>query len=669
MFRKVIVAAFIVVLMSSNSFSTSLENPISNEIHQVEARQGSTLATNFTQMDQDIQDLYDRWQLQGGLQAAIYYNGSLVYAKSFGYAETDENSNTWMQNYHRFRIASLSKAITGAAIQTLVASGEISLNDKMVDLIPHLLPDELEDCEYPNHSGNVDNNGTPSNPSDDVQWGIENITVAHLLNMRSGLDVDPPNTGQVERETTRWHWEHDWMDDDSDYQGKNNSCIDDVAVAQEYNNGLNAPVKIETTIRETLRLPLNYRPGTSYNYSNLVYRILGEIIEAKSGMDYEDYVRDVLLAPMGIENMQTGKTKFEEKAENEVTYYSRTNATWYSYFPLFWDDQNLDLIADEGEINFGDSSSVPMPYGGSAPMEELEASGGWIANAASYARIIAHVDGTLYHPGFIDSFNFSTTNPFGGLYGSGINPKWDNDQTWVHAGALDGTSTRFERRLVDGESVVMVLLSNTRPGSAEQVPVGFFSPQQTNWSTDRSNVMTTAFTTIDYKNLSIVPENYSHNHYDPFDLDSECPPGTSETGGGAHVLIFKANGTLKCYYNDQYGKKGPVYDDESGYQVCPEGTSTSGVGEHHYKLWNKDGGYIICYLDDEYLPEDDHEEDECPDGKVKDENGRCVELGSKDSDSQTNESREDERIIPSIGVFATILCVFGAVFLNKRYNH
>ena len=54
------------------------------------------------------------------------------------------------------RLASLSKAITGAAIQTLVASGKLSLDDKMIDLIPDLCSDELEGCEFPNHSNQLD---------------------------------------------------------------------------------------------------------------------------------------------------------------------------------------------------------------------------------------------------------------------------------------------------------------------------------------------------------------------------------------------------------------------------------------------------------------------------------------------------------------------------------
>ena len=90
---------------------------------------------NFTQFNQDLQDLNDRWSLQGGLQAAVFHSGSLVYANSFGNAVSDNTGQILMQNHHQMRIASLSKAITAAAIQTLVVSGDITLNDKMIDLV------------------------------------------------------------------------------------------------------------------------------------------------------------------------------------------------------------------------------------------------------------------------------------------------------------------------------------------------------------------------------------------------------------------------------------------------------------------------------------------------------------------------------------------------------
>jgi len=668
-------------------FSTTLstiDQLESNDVQGVEGRQSTPLATNFTQMDQDIQDLYDRWSLQGGLQAAIYHNGSLVYANSFGFAVADENGNIPMQNSHRMRLASLTKAITGAAIQTLVVSGKLSLDDKMVDLIPDLVPDELEGCEYPNHSSNIDDNGTPSDPSDDFQYNISNITVAHLLNMRNGLAMAPGN----DRETTSWHYEEHWMEDDGSdsWEGGNNPCIDVEAIAEEYENGYLAPVRIETTIRETLRLPMDYVPGTNYNYSNIGYRILGEIIEEVSGVEFEEYVKETVFEPMGINNFEVGKTLKHKQPTDEVTYYSRNNSTYYSFFPVTWDDTQFGPAVN---VTFGNSSSTPVPYGGSGPIEQMAASGGWIGNAINYARFISYLDGTLHHPNFNDSFNFSITNPFftstsGVPYGAGIFVNLNdnsNGETWRHTGSLDGTSTRFDRRIVDGEPVTIVLLSNTRPlggDNPETIPNG-----QT-WSTDRMQVMSKAFTDIDYQNLDTGRDLDRPLVYDE---SSPCPPGTSEQGSGAHIILFGPP-QMKCYYNDQMGKKGPDFDEEKGWQKCPEGTSTSGVGEPNFYLLNKDGGYIVCYLDQELL-----EDDDCPEDKVKDHNGRCVPEREEDdcevweywnpdmvdpslpgngcpyytadNESTTDDDDGDDSsgALPAVGVFGTLAASMFAVFI------
>jgi len=633
------IAIFLMIIMILSTTLSPIDQLESNDVQGVEGRQSA--ATNFTQMDQDIQDLYDRWSLQGGLQAAIYHNGSLVYANSFGFAVADENGNIPMQNSHRMRLASLTKAITAAAIQTLVVSGDITLNDKMIDLIPDLVPDELEGCEFPHHSNQLDAGPDGVQGTvDDFYWGIQDITVAHLLNMRNGLAMAPGN----DRETTSWHYEEHWMEDDGSdsWEGGNNPCIDVEAIAEEYENGYHAPVKIETTIRETLRLPMDYVPGTNYNYSNIGYRILGEIIEEVSGVEFEEYVKETVFEPMGINNFEVGKTLKHKQPTDEVTYYSRNNSTYYSFFPVTWDDTQFGPAVN---VTFGNSSSTPLPYGGSGPIEQMAASGGWIGNAINYARFISHLDGTIYHPHFNDSFNFSTVNPFGGLYANGINPS-NSGQTWFHTGSLDGTSTRYERRLVENESVVMVLLSNTKPRGGDNPET---IPNGQNWSTDRMQVMSKAFTDIDYKNLDAGRDPDRPLVYDE---SSPCPPGTSEQGSGAHLILFGPP-QMKCYYNDQMGKKGPDFDDEKGWQKCPEGTLTNGTGEPVYHLLNKDGGYIACYLDQELFEVDQLEDDDCPEDKVKDHNGRCVP------------EREE---VPSIGMFATILCMVAAGILHKRRN-
>ncbi|WP_341974852.1 serine hydrolase domain-containing protein [Microbacterium sp. LWO13-1.2] len=49
--------------------------------------------------------------------------------------------------------------------------------------------------------------------------------------------------------------------------------------------------------------PLVETPGTQYAYSNVGYSILAAIIEVRSGLSYEQYLRDEVLAPAGLDSI------------------------------------------------------------------------------------------------------------------------------------------------------------------------------------------------------------------------------------------------------------------------------------------------------------------------------------------------------------------------------
>jgi CubicO group peptidase (beta-lactamase class C family) len=70
--------------------------------------------------------------------------------------------------------------------------------------------------------------------------------------------------------------------------------------------------------------PLSFEPGTKAQYSNAGYVVLGKIIEATSGQDYYDYVREHIYKPAGMNdsdhyemdmptpNLAMGYTKMDE---------------------------------------------------------------------------------------------------------------------------------------------------------------------------------------------------------------------------------------------------------------------------------------------------------------------------------------------------------------------
>jgi CubicO group peptidase (beta-lactamase class C family) len=51
------------------------------------------------------------------------------------------------------------------------------------------------------------------------------------------------------------------------------------------------------------------RPGARWHYSNLAFALLGEVVARRSGLEYEDYVRERLLAPLGLERTTFDQTQ------------------------------------------------------------------------------------------------------------------------------------------------------------------------------------------------------------------------------------------------------------------------------------------------------------------------------------------------------------------------
>ncbi len=76
------------------------------------------------------------------------------------------------------------------------------------------------------------------------------------------------------------------------------------------------PGYMETRVREDLSveelidvfddLPVEFDPGERYAYNNSGYILLGAIVEAASGMRYEDFVRERIFEPLGMDHSYYG---------------------------------------------------------------------------------------------------------------------------------------------------------------------------------------------------------------------------------------------------------------------------------------------------------------------------------------------------------------------------
>ncbi len=60
------------------------------------------------------------------------------------------------------------------------------------------------------------------------------------------------------------------------------------------------PIGREEFVRRILEQPLGFAPGTSYEYSNANYSLLGAIVEQLTGSSYEEYLVGAILGPLGL---------------------------------------------------------------------------------------------------------------------------------------------------------------------------------------------------------------------------------------------------------------------------------------------------------------------------------------------------------------------------------
>jgi CubicO group peptidase (beta-lactamase class C family) len=216
---------------------------------------------------------------------AITHNDKVIYERGIGYS--DATSTVPMQENALMRLASVSKPVTASAIHQLVKDGQLNLNAKVFNIagnegILNITP----------HNGTLGDNR------------LRDITVQQLLEHKGG-------------------WNRDTAGD---------LAFRDVQIATAM--GVSNPPGIANSAQYILSRPLQFTPGTAYNYSNIGYMFLGMVVEAASGQGYESYVDSKVLAPSGIPTWEVnaGRTFAADQNPREP-FYSSPNTAQNVYNP------------------------------------------------------------------------------------------------------------------------------------------------------------------------------------------------------------------------------------------------------------------------------------------------------------------------------------------------
>jgi CubicO group peptidase (beta-lactamase class C family) len=273
----------------------------------------------------------------------------------------------------------------------LVEDGRLGLDDKVMEILPF---------------------GAPEGKIPDPNLG--KVTILHLLEHLGGWD-----------------------------RGK---AFDPMFADRKISKALGVPLPVTQADIITFMngQPLQYEPGTKLAYSNYGYCLLGRIIERKTGMGYEEYIKRFILSPLGITRMQIGHSNHEDRASGEVTYESKKESVY-----------------------------------GSFNLENMDSHGGWLASAPDLARFAAAFDDAVNCPilsaASIETvFSLPTTiarekyKPGESYYACGWNVRdYGNGRrnTW-HTGSLPGCYT-FMARWSNG--VNCVVLFNKRGSDFEKI--------------------------------------------------------------------------------------------------------------------------------------------------------------------------------------------------------
>jgi CubicO group peptidase (beta-lactamase class C family) len=171
-----------------------------------------------------------------GAAASVVHDDSLAWAGGAGFA--DIAAGRPAEPGILYRIASITKTVTGTAIMRLRDAGVLDLDDRVTEWLPELT-------------------AAGTHPA------LTRVTIRRLLSHESGLMGDPPGT--------------DWA-----------------AATPQYDGSAVASLVRAAEIRAVLG------PNLQPKYSNLGYQLLGEIVARAGGQEYGAYVRQEILEPLGM---------------------------------------------------------------------------------------------------------------------------------------------------------------------------------------------------------------------------------------------------------------------------------------------------------------------------------------------------------------------------------
>ncbi len=305
-----------------------------------------------SKVDEYMNALYSVKNFGGAVLVAR--DGKAIVSRGYGLADAELNVPNTAQT--KFRIGSLTKQFTAAAILLLQERGKLNVRDGI--------------CKY---------------LTADCPAAWQPLTIHQLLTHTSGI----PNITEL-----------------PDWEAKKT-----------------LPATPAQTLARYRDLPLEFKPGEQFKYSNSNYLLLGLIVEKASGASYEAFMKENVFAPLKMAD--TGIDRAEQILKNRAEGYSRSGETTVN---ASYVDMNL-------------------PFAAGALYSTVEDLLRW--------------DQALYAENFLSRKSLDamfTPEKNGYAYGIGVGAR-NNRRLIAHTGGIEGFSSHISR-FPDQRATVIVLLNN-----------------------------------------------------------------------------------------------------------------------------------------------------------------------------------------------------------------
>jgi CubicO group peptidase (beta-lactamase class C family) len=205
-----------------------------------------------------------------GAVTLVMRNGRVAHLETHGLMDVE--SNKPMAKDTIFRVWSMSKVVTGAAIMMLMEDGKVRLNDPVSRFVPEFKGLKVAVIQEPAGGAPPAAAGAGQRGADQVDYytipATREITIQDLLTHVSGLGSGRASNAAIRK--------------NGDRPGK--------------------------TLAEYIPLwgstPLDFQPGSKWTYSPLAaFDTLGRVVEVASGMTFDQFLRQRLFEPLGIKEM------------------------------------------------------------------------------------------------------------------------------------------------------------------------------------------------------------------------------------------------------------------------------------------------------------------------------------------------------------------------------